>query len=1024
MAGYLSNLMGALTGRPPKVSPFKEAGVSGTAIFGGYVENIEKDRRLAGAERYRTASDLLANLSIVAAGLRYFLNLTAAPRWTVEPAKDENDGAGSSDEAKKAAEFVESVLADMDTPWTRIVRRAGMYRFHGFAINEWTAKKRPDGTIGLLDIEPRPQHTIETWEVDEAGSVLGVNQRSPQNGELFWLPRGKIMYLVDDALTDSPEGMGWFRHLVEPGERLRKYLKLEGQGYERDMRGIPLGRAPITEINNMLRNGQITQAEHTRMLAGIKSFLKTQSKAEDTGILLDSATYLSQSGDGQSVSGAQKWGLELITGGSMGFQEIDKAITRLNEDMARILGVEGIMLGGGQGSGNRALGEDKSKNLYINVNGTLSDILEAAQRDVLKPLWKLNGFPEELMPTLKVEDASFKDAQAVASALSAMATAGAPLAPDDPAIDDVRDLLGISRQPQEAIDRALDSALMGQEAQQKALDAPTPTPGEGKPPSSKTPPKDGGGGNLKKGGESEVGSDGARTFPEDVVLAKFNPDQPRDPEGSSTGGQWTSGGGSATAALDPDMDKACIEIAKRLMPDGYDVADDAPNTFEDLVDRVGKTGKMVVWSGASDKTIFGSPEANYAFRAWHDICHLRGMHRFTPEGELATLKEQIADVRRFIGAGPKADRIATLLHEEIAGQLGYAKNHGGNFPVNQRAFAEAYLKDPEKAVTATFDKAGGDASWGRLRDEGKAEKPFSAAARALSAKLKADVETAIAKYSPDQPREPKGSPGGGRFRPKGETGYFEVAPGKTWLPEEQAAWERLSINAKAAISNQMVGEFVPRWASVTGIDGKLSMGLGGFGGFTNPNFNFTPSDPADMQRALNGLGTIFSQDSMMGVSATAFPGSFPAGVVRIGLPRGLTPVDVHDLYKTLKAAGLATGHSTNLGKRTMEILVTDKAGNITSDLARINHVRGGVADIIPNDYVVKSYSGHVAFPEHGVDYGTESRPLRRGRPGSPVADPEDHLRTEATARLRGYLAANIGKADRAGEQTGGIGGEP
>ena len=447
MAGYFGNLAGALLGRnPPKVSPFKEAGVSGTAIFGGYIENIERDRKVSGAERYRTAADLLANVSIIAAAIRYILNLTAAPRWTIKPALDLGDT--SSDAAKEAAEFVEQVLfRDLGTSWTRLVRRTGMYRYHGFGIQEWTAKRRADGLIGFADIESRPQHTIEQWQVDEGGTVEGVWQRSPQTGALLWLPRTKLLYLVDDSLTDSPEGMGLFRHLVDPGERIRRYLKLEGQGYERELRGIPIGRAPLADIRAQVAAGQLTAAEGRQMVQGLRNFIKMEVKEKDTGLLLDSTPYNGITADGTTVSGTPKWGVELLTGEGGSFSDLGKAIDRLTYDMARIIGAESLLLGSGA-TGSRALSEDKSKNLYLVVNGSLADIAEATNRDLIGALWTLNGFPEELKPMAEVEDAAFKDAVMIAATLRDMATAGATLAPDDPAIDDLRALLGVSPQPE------------------------------------------------------------------------------------------------------------------------------------------------------------------------------------------------------------------------------------------------------------------------------------------------------------------------------------------------------------------------------------------------------------------------------------------------------------------------------------------------------------------------------------------------------------------------------------------------
>lgn len=448
VGGFWTGAMNSFMGRkPPKVSPYDEAGASGTPIFGGYVENKERDPRLAPVERWRTASDLMSNVSIVAAGLRFFLNLVAVPAWSMEPAEDLGDGK-SSDAAKKAADWFENCLNDMATPLPRVIRRSGMYRFHGFAIQEWIAKRNDDGTIGIEDIQSRPQWTIEKWEAADDGTILGVQQRNPQNGALLWIPRSKYLYLVDDMLSDSPEGLGLFRHLVEPGERIKAYLKLEGQGFERDLRGIPVGRAPIEEINNLVAQGKLKKSDADKMLSGMRNFVKQQVKAADTGLLVDSMTYKGTTADGDVVSAIPKWAIELLSSSGASFADMGKAIERLTHDMAMILGVEGILLGGSSGSGNRALGADKSRNLYLAVNAAVADISNGFQSDVRDAIWALNGFPDELKPKIAAEDVAFKDVAIIAKALSDMATAGAVLQPNDPAIDDVRDLMGVSHAPE------------------------------------------------------------------------------------------------------------------------------------------------------------------------------------------------------------------------------------------------------------------------------------------------------------------------------------------------------------------------------------------------------------------------------------------------------------------------------------------------------------------------------------------------------------------------------------------------
>src|SRR5205085_11707582 len=124
-------------------------------------------------------------------------------------------------------------------------------------------------------------------------------------------------------------------------------------------------------------------------------------------------------------------------------QQLGEAIRRIEFEMALIMGTSS-MLTGREGQGSRALSEDQSRNLYLMVNATLDDMVESFGRDLVDPIWAMNGLSDDLKPKLKHEDASFKDVAGIAKMLADMAQAGAILAPDDPAINDLRNLAGIS----------------------------------------------------------------------------------------------------------------------------------------------------------------------------------------------------------------------------------------------------------------------------------------------------------------------------------------------------------------------------------------------------------------------------------------------------------------------------------------------------------------------------------------------------------------------------------------------------
>lgn len=437
---------GVAVDRQP-VRPFREEGTSGTTIVGGYVVSRERNRNLVGSRRHETAADMLANLSVIAAGVRYFLNLVAKAKFKMNAADD-------SAEAQAYAEFAEEVMHDMETPWPRIVRRAGLYRFHGFSIQEWTAKIREDGRIGMSDIESRPQFTIEQWDTDERGTVVGVVQRNAMMGALnIYLPRGKLIYLVDDALTDSPEGMGWMRQLAEPADRLKSYLKQEGIAFQRSLSGVPVGKVPYVALNKAVKEGRMTAEEASDAARVMEDFVKLEMVKEDTALTIDSASYENTTNDGPKQSGVSMWGVEILQGKAETIEALNIAIVRLNHEMARIIGTENLLTGA-DGAGSLALSQDKTNNMLLAVNACVDDICAQFDKDFLGPLWKLNGFPEEMRPEMTVERIAFDDVAKMAVMLRDLAAAGATLAPNDPAVDDLRMAMGLPPQPE------IDPAMM------------------------------------------------------------------------------------------------------------------------------------------------------------------------------------------------------------------------------------------------------------------------------------------------------------------------------------------------------------------------------------------------------------------------------------------------------------------------------------------------------------------------------------------------------------------------------------
>ena len=446
----------------PKGAPMQELGVGGSKVWGGYVVEDELNSALQGRTKYKTFSDLIANVNIIAASVRMFLGMVSGAEWKVEPSDPEDQAS-----VDMAEEVDELLFEKMETNWHRVVRRLAMYKFYGFSVSEWTAKKMDDGRIGMKSIRPRPQITIERWFLDPHGEVLGVAQTDPQTGREYALPRAKLVYLVDDAISDDPMGLGLFRHVAESATRLRRYLQLEGYGYEADMRGIPVGRAPLAELDNLVKSKQMSKQKAQELLDGMSTFLSEHIKNPGLGLMVDSTPYRN-TGEQRNVSPSPQWDVSLLDGGTYGSEHLHEAIVRTQREIARVFGTEFMMLGENS-SGSRSLSNDKTSLFGMIVDDALTTIRDQMEDDVLVPLFELNGWEQDLKPTLKFDTQVFRDPAELTAALRDLAQGGVQFDRQDESVQEILDLLGLSRFVKlEEIDP--DLVLSAGQAQEQAME--------------------------------------------------------------------------------------------------------------------------------------------------------------------------------------------------------------------------------------------------------------------------------------------------------------------------------------------------------------------------------------------------------------------------------------------------------------------------------------------------------------------------------------------------------------------------
>jgi hypothetical protein len=386
---------------------------------------------------------------MVATGVRLFTSLLSGTEWSAIP--NEVGGRG----ARKGADIVTKGLlnAPLVRPWPIVVRKQSLYKMLGNAIHATAMRRRADGLIVYSAIEHRPQATIERWNrKDEFSPWESVSQRTRQSGELLDIPLDECWYTVDDTITDDPDGVGLLRHVVEHVRRLEVFEMLEGKAYGEDLGGIPIGRAPLAEIERAIGTSKTAdqiKADKDARTKKLRDVLDKRKKSpeESQWLLLDSDVYANAD---QSKTNIPKWGLEMVKSETANLPDINQVIARVRFEIACVLGIEFVLLGSND-AGSFALSQDKTNTFATNLQTALNELGWSATMQLARRLVAANGLdPDTCTPTLVAEPISTDTVEIATRALANLAMAGLP--PNDPARNVIRKRLRLPPEPEQAYD--------------------------------------------------------------------------------------------------------------------------------------------------------------------------------------------------------------------------------------------------------------------------------------------------------------------------------------------------------------------------------------------------------------------------------------------------------------------------------------------------------------------------------------------------------------------------------------------
>jgi hypothetical protein len=420
----------------------KILGVAGTSTRNGTLKADDLQPELRGKRAIRKYREMRDNDATIGAALYAVEQMLRDVPIKIVPSDD-------SEQAKAEAEFVESVLEDMDHSLDDHISEALSFLTFGFSAFEVVYKRRigpyernpkkcskfTDGRIGIRKIAPRAQWTINRFDVDQqSGDLYGFYQDVSSGFGTNYIPMRKAILYRTTTINGDPSGRSILRNAYAAYERLNAIQQYEAIGIERELAGIPHAEVPAEYLS-----ADATEAQQA-VLNQMKEILRDLKFNEQGFLITPSDTYPGKDGE---PTNQKLVSVKLISSEGTRNIDIDPVVKRYQHDIARSVLAEFIMLGGGS-NGSYALSKSKSDLFLRALESYINTIVDVLNKQLIEPLWRLNGLDFALMPKIKAGDVASHDLKEMGSYLRNLNGANITVADD---LDIVNALMEIAELP-------------------------------------------------------------------------------------------------------------------------------------------------------------------------------------------------------------------------------------------------------------------------------------------------------------------------------------------------------------------------------------------------------------------------------------------------------------------------------------------------------------------------------------------------------------------------------------------------
>lgn len=403
-----------------KQQPSVEIGFAGLKHSGGRTDE-EFHPRLRGTRAANIYTEMRMNDATVGAVLYIIEAYLRRVPWKTKPAG--KDGEEPTEAAKAEAEFLQSCMHDMEHSWEEFISDCISFLPYGYALHEAVHKIRrgrngtsprfqsdyDDGRVGWRALALRPQNTIDRWEIDDTGRILGAYQKDPNTMREVFLPMDRCVLFRTKPFKNSPEGVSVLRPAYRSWYMKKRLEEVEAIGISRDLTGVPVVEMPVAAMSpSASDNLKAVRASMERLVSALH-------RDEHDGFVFPSEL------DAEGKPTGYK--LRLLS--SPGQKQIpaDPVIRRYDSRIAMSVAAEFLMLGT-EKTGSFAMASQKSTNFMKSLEWYVSVIATALNKGPVARLYDANNVPMENRAKIVPGDLDTPDLKDLGLFLSQVAAGG------------------------------------------------------------------------------------------------------------------------------------------------------------------------------------------------------------------------------------------------------------------------------------------------------------------------------------------------------------------------------------------------------------------------------------------------------------------------------------------------------------------------------------------------------------------------------------------------------------------------